>query len=136
MLKADGSDSDSELVAVGDNGEPGEQQDAESAAGSGGLKRSNSSISDDSKSNKAKGSNKSKKKAKKSKGKNRGKKSGQGGRPTTTKNGEKRCNECGKMKSLTEFKPHNSVCTTPCLNMKDNITNACKVLLSDVRLIH
>ena len=48
------------------------------------------------------------------------------GRPSTAKAGCKRCKDCSKEQPLTCFKPGNSVCTDPCLKMKDNIFNACK----------
>ena len=43
-----------------------------------------------------------------------------------TKQGHKKCNECGVEKPLGDFKIGNSTCTYPCVRMKDNIYNACK----------
>ena len=48
------------------------------------------------------------------------------GRATQVKAGLKKCKDCNKDKPMMCFKPGNAVCTQPCLQVKDNIYNACK----------
>lgn len=43
-----------------------------------------------------------------------------------TKQGHKKCNECGVEKPLGDYKIGNSTCTYPCVRMKDNIYKACQ----------
>ena len=72
--------------------------------------------------------NKSKVKKPNLKKKAQGAKAKQAGRgvKVPTKQGHKKCNECGVEKPLGDFKIGNSTCTYPCVRMKDNIYKACQ----------
>lgn len=115
-------------MASSDDDELTTSATAEPSGGpSGGVKRKDVD-SEEEQEGKGKGTGKGKGKGKAKQNGNMKERKAQkaGGRPTTAKAGMKECVNCGKTKTLAEFKPGAAMCTFPCNRMLENLYRACK----------